>query len=53
MEESQNCFAQNLAQKRFRLAQITPKSASYYQSKLLIPRKAGRDFRFTNRLLYH
>ena len=52
-EKWQNCFAQNLAQKGVRLAQIPPKIAYHYHSKLLIPCKAGTDFRFTNRLLYH
>ena len=52
-EERENCLAQKLAQKGFRLAQITPKIAYHYRSKLLIPRKADEDFRFTNRLLYH
>ena len=34
---------------------VSPKkgSAYHYRSKLLIPRKADGDFRFTNRLLYH
>jgi hypothetical protein len=44
-------YVQNYVQIGLRGAQNRPKIAYHCHSKLLIPNKAGRDFRFTNRLL--
>jgi hypothetical protein len=44
-------YVQNYVQTPVRCAQRTLKIAFHYESKSLIPEKAGRDFRFTNWLL--